>query len=519
MFLRAALWLSGLIAATCQDVIGSRGCTSSICVFSNSYLRLGSGTEPSVNSWGLFQQPWYYSNAWYKLTFSNYPLDTAVGTGNGSTHWSGTSIMNLYGLTPTYSVNDYSGFIVDSSDTTKTVGHGSIIASRMFSISGQNILFQNTFSLGQNDSFVKITNVMINNSTDPVQNAYIWVGTRDDYVGITDVNTKTRGNLLGGNFTAITNNSQSSYAIMITNTNEGVLFYSETPGVMTAYALCCSFSNVYNVNPSTLAPMTPTPTDGSYAAVLPLGTIPVNASASITWYYAAGVISSLGSVAQTVAAAQVADAGLVSVPTSSPTSVSIATIYPIPTRIATFTAYPVPTATSTSSASATATARGTATAISSASSTATLTPTPTPTTTISVSPTGTATSSTTPSATQTPSVTATPSTTPTLRIFLLAVSPQPILISETTVYHTSDYTPFIYFVIPATFAILCCCMMCCFAACYYKKYLSSNEIKTEEIEIQTASVETDIVQIRTVEEPMQIKNAFKRTSSMAPTHT
>ena len=157
MLFRSLLALAGALTTSSQDVIGSRGCTRSICVFSNPYLRFGTGAETSVNTWGLFQQPWYYSgiaNTWYKLTFSNYPLDTAVGTGSGSTHWSGTTIVNLYGLTPSYSVNDYSNFIVDSSDTTKTVGHGTIVASRMFSISGQNIMFRNTFSLGRNDTFV-----------------------------------------------------------------------------------------------------------------------------------------------------------------------------------------------------------------------------------------------------------------------------------------------------------------------------------------------------------------------------
>jgi hypothetical protein len=263
--------------------------------------------------------------------------------------------MNLYGLTPSYSTTDYSGFVVQSSDTTKTAGYGTITATRTFSVSGQNLIFQNTFSLGQNDSFVKIVNVMINNSTAPVQNAYIWVGTRDDYVGSSDVNTKTRGNLVGGAFRAIAANNQSSYAIMITNANEGVLFYSETPGVMTAYSSCCSFANAYNANPLTLPPMSP-PTDGSYAAVLPLGTIGVNRSASITWYYAAGAVSSLGAVAQTVAEAQVADAGplpVVEVPSMSGTGSGTPTLTPTGTPTSTPTATPTATTTVTATESVT----------------------------------------------------------------------------------------------------------------------------------------------------------------------
>jgi hypothetical protein len=180
---------------------------------------------------------------------------------------------------------------------------------------------------------------------------------------MTDVNTKTRGNLNTGNFTAVTANNQTSRAIMITNTNEGVLFYSETPGVMTAYALCCSFSNVYNTYPLTLAPATPTPTDGSYAAVLPLGNISVGSSGTIVWYYAAGAISSLSSVAENVAAAQVADVVAAATQSATPAPTPAPTATPSPT------ASPSPTATITDTMTATAT--------------------PTPTTTISMTPSAT----------------------------------------------------------------------------------------------------------------------------------
>ena len=299
-----------LLGALVTSVYGQTGCSTDICVFSNNNLRFGTGAQNSINNNGLFVQPWYYSytsNSWYKLTYAGYPLDTAIGSGTGSSHWSGSNIVDLYSLTPSNIQNDYTNFIVSYQDSVKTVGYGKIVVSRSYTLNNNNIVFQNTFSLGRNDSFVKVNTRIINNSTNTINNLFIWVGTRDDYVGITDVNTKTRGNLINGSFVAITQNNQSSYAIMITNTNEGVLFYSETPGVMTSYALCCSFSNVYNTNPINLSPFTPSPTDGSYSVVLPLGNIPVSSSGNIIWYYAAGSISSLGSVSQSVADAQVAD--------------------------------------------------------------------------------------------------------------------------------------------------------------------------------------------------------------------
>jgi len=281
-----------------------------VCVFSNPYLRIGSGIQNSINNWGLFVQPWYYSetaNQWYKLTYLDYPLDTAIGTGNGSSHWSGTTIVDLYSLPPSNTAIDYSNYTITFADTTKTVGYGKIVARAGFVINQRNILFENTFSLGRQDKFVKIISRVINVSPSTIQNLMIWTGTRDDYVGTTDINTKTRGNLDTGSFVEVTFNNQSSRAIMITNTNEGVLFYSETARVMTSYALCCTFSNAYNTNPLTLAPRTLTPTDGSYAAVLPIGDIQTNSSGSITWYYAAGTVSSLSTVAQSVAIDQVAN--------------------------------------------------------------------------------------------------------------------------------------------------------------------------------------------------------------------
>ena len=312
--------LVGLLSITRNtgQTLALRGCTTPVCVFSNPYLRFGTGSENSVNTQGLFVQPWYFSETarmWYKLTFSNYPLDTAIGTGSSTSHWSGTTVYDIYGLPTEGAVTDYSNFIVNYTDSSKTVGYGQIVANRTLTIGTTSFVFQNIFSLGENDKFVKIITRIINFSPNTLENLLIWTGTRDDYVGSTDVNTKTRGNLNTGSFVAITAIGQSSRAIMISNTNEGVLFYSETEGVKTAFSSCCSFANAYNTNPNTLAIVTTTPTDGSYAAVLPFGNVSTGQQASIIWYYAAGTISSLSAVAQSVAAAQVADAGI---PSASP---------------------------------------------------------------------------------------------------------------------------------------------------------------------------------------------------------
>jgi len=378
-----------------------------------------------VNNWGLFLQPWYFSsitNVWYKLTYSSYPLDTAIGTGTGSTQWSGTSVVDLYSLTPADAVTDYTGFYVSAADSTKTVGYGTIVANRSFLVNGQDMILQNTFSLGATDRFVKIVTRVINKSPNTITNALIWTGTRDDYVGTTDVNTKTRGNLNTGSFVAVTSNSQSSRAIMITNPTEGVLFYSETPGVMTAYALCCAFSNVYNTNPLSLAPMTPSPTDGSYAAVLPIGTVAPQGSGAITWYYAAGVISALSQVAQSVAVAQAIDSGVQLIATDS----------------------------------------ATATATSSTSSV------------FSVSPYFTETSYSTGTSAATNTSTSTPSNLPLRIVYLDAPAP---IVNITEIYRAIDISTVLNIFIPISIIIMCMVTCnCMLALCYLKQKRNENKI-------------------------------------------
>lgn len=443
--------IAGLTAATAVDTIGTYGCTTGTCVFSNPYLRFGTGSENSVNNWGLFVQPWYFSSitsTWYKLTFNNYPLDTAIGTGSGSTQWSGTTVVDLYSLGPADPVTDYSRFYVSGGDAAKTVGHGTIVANRSYLVNGQDMILQNTFSLGATDRFVKIVTRLINKSPNNISNALIWTGTRDDYVGNTDSNTKTRGNLNTGSFVAVTSNSQSSRAIMITNPTEGVLFYSETAGVMTSYALCCSFSNAYNTNPLSLAPMTPNPTDGSYAAVLPIGNVAPGESGAITWYYAAGVISSLAEVATSVAQAQAIDSGVQLVSTNTASSSA--------------TASSVATKTATASSSATATANPTLTPLFSLSSV--------------VSNTSTATATQTP--TQTPTLTETPSSTSTFPLKVIIVRDSPPSINITEIFAPSitslDSMVFLSVFVPINILLLCVIGTGCLGIVYYLKKRNSR---------------------------------------------
>ena len=473
-----------ILSLLCVTGSNAIGCNSTACVFSNPYLRFGTGSQNSVNNWGLFVQPWYFSetaNQWYKLTYSGYPLDTAIGTGYGSSHWSGTNIVDLYNLVPTRSSIDYSDYIVTYADTSKNVGYGKIVATSGFVMGGKKIFLENTFSLGQQDKFVKIVTRVINNDTSDLENLIIWTGTRDDYVGTTDVNTKSRGNLDTGSFVEVTSNTQSSRAIMITNTNEGVLFYSESVGVMTAYSSCCQFSNAYNTNPLSLPPRTLSPTDGSYAAVLPIGNITSNSSGSITWYYAAGTIGSLTSVAQSVAVDQVASGPVVSSVSShatlSPLSTSsYATLSPLSSTSSYATLSPLSSTSSyaTLSPLSSISEYATLSPLSSISEYATLSHsflyTQTPMFSVTQEP-------VTMSATSTPSNT--PSTTPSFNIrYVFIQAPIPnISISEsyiTTINEKEANYGLVFIAIFAPLNIMLLCV-CCVGVCLGMRFLKQKK--------------------------------------------
>ena len=286
-------------------------------MLNNEKLRFGGGGqnsssfsyEDSVAANAMLEQPFYKASSgnWYKLTYSSYGLSMTLGSGTGGSNWSGATVpesgsFSANGLTSISNLAvDDSGMTLRSPTQAVDYGYGTLVATGDVSLNGASVGISNTYALGQNASFVEITTAITNNEASPIDNVMIWVGTKDDYVGTSDGPTKTRGNLVGGSFQAISSPSDSSNAIQITSGAEGVLFYSTTPNAATTINNCCSFKNAYSQDPSTA--LVTKSGDGSYAAVLPVGSLAAGATTSITWYYAAGALADLASVAAAVAAA------------------------------------------------------------------------------------------------------------------------------------------------------------------------------------------------------------------------
>lgn len=270
-------------------------------IFNNDRLRFGDGIQHSLNSSGVLLQPFYKnsSNEWRKLTYSNYPLDIRWGvSGDGSSNWNINGVMQNNPVLSN-AVSDYSGFTVTNVGTGE--GYGVIKVTGEFTIDGKLVEVEYTYTLLQNEGYIKMQVKLTNKSGGNVSNIRMWIGTRDDWVGQTDGPTKERGNIVNGAFELITNQTDQAKVIKVKTNDEAILFYSLSDDAYATINSCCSFTNATDQNPLT---NTITQTgDGSYAMYSRMNDLANNESDEFEVYYAAGSLAEIDDIVEAVAAA------------------------------------------------------------------------------------------------------------------------------------------------------------------------------------------------------------------------
>ncbi|TVT75525.1 MAG: filamentous hemagglutinin N-terminal domain-containing protein [Denitromonas halophila] len=319
-------------------------------VFDNGNLRFGNGTQASLNTNGLLEQPWYFDNtseiggvtrnAWYKLTFSNYALNMEVGAGgDGTNSWNRNGSLlgsqtNLTGAIADrrFDISGYqegSGVIVSS----VTLGFGG----------GESIKVDNTYTLAAGSSFVKIDTALTNLGGAAASNLRLWVGTQDDYVATRDSQFKYKGNLTENGFELITAQTDQAKALKVTefDTGEGaaILFYSTADGADTSIARCCSFTNATGIDPRTSS-IWRGPEDGSYAMFIRLADLATGQTDGMSWYYAAAPANQINSVVTQVgqSAGVTPPPAPAPAPTNTPLNTAIKTVQSLPLQPVTHTA-------------------------------------------------------------------------------------------------------------------------------------------------------------------------------------
>lgn len=273
----------------------------------NGLLRFGNTNAVSINSSGNLLQPFYYdvdNTTWYKLTYSNYVLDSQIAVdGDGTNEWNLNGTMVGVNSTTGLNLNMGSQNIDQSKFGTNS---GTLVVSGDITIGSNDFKLTHSYTLEDSNKFIKIKTTLKNTGANSATNVRFWVGTRDDYIGVTDVPTKIRSNIISSSLVSITTVNQRSRALKITSDDEGVLFFTAYPKANTAVK---KYNSTYfpatQIDPSTVpiessGGIAGGDNDSSYALFFRLNDLEQNESDSFTWYYAASPISEFNDIIEEV---------------------------------------------------------------------------------------------------------------------------------------------------------------------------------------------------------------------------
>ena len=285
----------------------------------NGLLAMGTGLEDSINAQGNLRQPFYFDsqlNQWFKLTYSNYAMDMALGTGGtGTSGWNNAGTL----LSDGGFSQALSGLSIDTSGLSGGVGVVRVSYDITVPNNGGTIRMSQAYSLGTGDSFIKNVTTTTNVGATTLDNTRLWVGTRDDYVATTDTNYKSKGNLTANGFETISDPNQQARSIVISQydpssgspAGSAVLFHSTNVDADTATAGYGGFSNIVNRDPHSSQPVMQN--DGSYGIYMNYGNMAAGESRTVTWYYGATRLSELNTLVN-----QVNNAGGLEIVTAMP---------------------------------------------------------------------------------------------------------------------------------------------------------------------------------------------------------
>jgi hypothetical protein len=247
--------------------------------------------EESVNVGGTLNAPYYFNATeedWYRLTFSQKPLDFAVGAGRcvgpltapptnrsefeglaaGECFWHRNLALAVSdsgepdyfphynaGTTDTNGPSTRGGLESFSRTSTVVNGVGVITVSGEFTLTPPpaatyarfagfqteyRFKVEHRYELRANERFLRARTTLTNLTTGPdatAENVNIWIGTRDDYIGPSgDSNVKQRGVVADGVFTPLGLATDPSNAILVSSGDESIIFFSTAAGVDTVFA-------------------------------------------------------------------------------------------------------------------------------------------------------------------------------------------------------------------------------------------------------------------------------------------
>lgn len=276
--------------------------------FGNDLLKISSNKSSSLDAYGALIQPFYYDDGtqnrtagWYQLTYSNYPLDFALGTGGaGTTSWnSNGEILSTSTSGHTNISSARNSLSIDISKYNEGLGTLETRLNVNVAETGGTADIVHSYTLEANKNFIKTETTVENKSNSAaLTNVRLWVGTRDDFVAQSDTNYKTKGNISADGFETIAAQADQAKAIKITESNDGtgaaILFYSTSSEADTVVNNYGYFDRITDKNPQTSSIQTYQ--DGSYGIFLRMSDLAAGASQGLVWYYGAGQANQIDSI-------------------------------------------------------------------------------------------------------------------------------------------------------------------------------------------------------------------------------
>lgn len=267
----------------------------SVVWLDNGLMKFGNGTDAqSINQAGNLNQPFYNSSQWYKLTYSNFPLQSLIMVGGtGDNEWNSEGSV-YYSMATNGTLIPLGDLEVDGSGYDPDSKTGTVMVSGTTRIGTSDVRIQHTYTLLPGKSYLQVKTKITNIGEDAVSNVRFIVGTNDDYIGTSDSPTKTRGNIVDGAFVPIGSATDRAKVLKIVSSETGALLLStsKTANVIVAGR---SLDNLRLKDPITV-PIDTGPTDQSYGMYFRFKDLAAGASDSVSWYYAAGALSSLSQV-------------------------------------------------------------------------------------------------------------------------------------------------------------------------------------------------------------------------------
>lgn len=286
---------------------GSAGVVNNLW-FGNDLLKISNNKDSALDGNGALIQPFYYDDGsqsraagWYQLTYSNYALDLALGTGgNGTSSWnSNGEILSTATSTHTNLSSAINSQAIDIAGYKEGLG---TLTSRLnvnVAETGGTADIVNAYTIEASKNFIRTETTVENKSNSTgLTNVRLWVGTKDDWVAQSDTNYKTKGNIGADGFENIATQTDQAKAIKITEANNGtgaaILFYSTSDGADTVVNNYGQFDRITDKNPKTSSIVTHQ--DGSYGIFLRMSDLAANQKQSLVWYYGAGQANQIDSI-------------------------------------------------------------------------------------------------------------------------------------------------------------------------------------------------------------------------------